>query len=122
MAGTKSVADFMEIAAITAPKTKGEDFLVTKTLVGDDLVRIHDWMVQYAEQQGIEVEACGPDGNIRRNAHALQGDLHLLPSGGGKGQRPQTRADGLRRKCNGQADLAAALDGQRGRGLRRKIG
>jgi uncharacterized ferredoxin-like protein len=71
MAGTKSVADFMEIAAITAPKTKGEDFLVTKTLVGDDLVRIHDWMVQYAEQQGIP-------GFARDAKNVLQSDAMVL--------------------------------------------
>lgn len=71
MAGTNFVADFMEIAAITAPKTKGENYLVIKTLVGDDLVRIHDWMVQYAEQQGIP-------GFARDAKNVLQSDAMVL--------------------------------------------
>jgi uncharacterized ferredoxin-like protein len=53
MAGIESIAEFMEIAAITAPKTRGENFVVVKTLYGEDLQRVHDWMVEYSEAQDI---------------------------------------------------------------------
>ena len=53
MAGIETVTELMEIAAITAPKTRGQDYVVVKTLEGEDLKRIHDWMVQYAEKQKI---------------------------------------------------------------------
>ena len=53
MPGVESIAEFMEIAAITAPKTRGENFVVVKTLHGEDLQRVHDWMVEYAETQDI---------------------------------------------------------------------
>jgi uncharacterized ferredoxin-like protein len=53
MSGIESVASLMEIAAITAPKTRGQDYVVVKTLTGKDLQTIHDWMVNYAEEQDI---------------------------------------------------------------------
>ena len=53
MPGVESIAEFMEIAAVTAPKTRGENFVVVKTVKGEDLQRIHDWMIQYAEAQDI---------------------------------------------------------------------
>jgi uncharacterized ferredoxin-like protein len=59
----------MEIAAITAPKTKGENFIVVKTLKGSDLQRIHDWMVSYAEEQNIPGFA--RDGKNVLNSEAL---------------------------------------------------
>jgi uncharacterized ferredoxin-like protein len=69
MAGVESIAEFMEIAAITAPKTKGEDFVVVKTLRGDDLQRIHDWMVQYAQDQ--KIPGFARDGKNVLNSEAL---------------------------------------------------
>jgi uncharacterized ferredoxin-like protein len=53
MSGIETVAEMMEIAAVTAPKTRGQDYVVVKTLVGEDLKRLHDWMVQYAQTQDI---------------------------------------------------------------------
>ena len=49
-----TTAEFMEVAAITAPKTKGEDFVVTKTLEGEDLIKLGEGMLTHAEQSGIE--------------------------------------------------------------------
>lgn len=53
MQGIEYVAELMEIAAITAPKTRGENFVIVKTVAGEDLIRLHDWMHEYAEAQGI---------------------------------------------------------------------
>jgi uncharacterized ferredoxin-like protein len=53
MQAMDNIAEFMEIAATTSPKTKGENFVVVKTLKGEDLQTVHDWMIAYAEQQGI---------------------------------------------------------------------
>lgn len=53
MPAIESIAEFMEIAAITAPKTRGENYVVVKTLSGSDLRRMHDWMTEYAEKQKI---------------------------------------------------------------------
>jgi uncharacterized ferredoxin-like protein len=69
MSAVDSIAEFMEIAAITAPKTKGDDFVVVKTLRGEDLKHIHDWMVRYAEKQGIPGFA--RDGENVLNSEAL---------------------------------------------------
>ena len=35
MSGAHMVAEFMEIAAVTAPKTRGQDFVVVSTLTGE---------------------------------------------------------------------------------------
>jgi uncharacterized ferredoxin-like protein len=40
----------MEIAARTAPKSGGKDFIVVKVLAGDDLKRLADEMVKYGEK------------------------------------------------------------------------
>jgi uncharacterized ferredoxin-like protein len=44
----------MEVAAITAPKTKGENFVVTKTLQGEELKKLGEGMLTHAEETGIE--------------------------------------------------------------------
>lgn len=53
MGAIETFAEMMKIAAITAPKTRGQNYVVVKTLVGEDLTRLHDWMVQYAQAQDI---------------------------------------------------------------------
>lgn len=69
MSAIETIAEMMEIAAITAPKTKGENFVVVRTLRGDDLKRIHDWMVQYAEKQ--KIPGFSRDGKNVLNSEAL---------------------------------------------------
>ncbi|MCJ7825334.1 MAG: DUF2148 domain-containing protein [Anaerolineales bacterium] len=69
MSGIETVAEMMEIAAITAPKAQGKNFIVVKTLLGDDLKRIHDWMVQYAEVQ--KIPGFARDGKNVLNSGAL---------------------------------------------------
>jgi uncharacterized ferredoxin-like protein len=73
MAGVENIAELMEVAAITAPKTRGENYVVVKTLKGDDLVRVHDWMVQYAQERDIPGFARDGKNVLRSEALVLIG-------------------------------------------------
>jgi len=53
MAAMNTVADLMEIAAITAPKTRGQNFVVVKTIEGSELTRLGEAMQAHAERVGI---------------------------------------------------------------------
>jgi uncharacterized ferredoxin-like protein len=46
------VAKMMELAARTAPKTAGADFVLVKILFGDDLKRLADRMVDFGREKG----------------------------------------------------------------------
>jgi uncharacterized ferredoxin-like protein len=46
------VADLMAVAARTAPKTKGEDFVVMKIVEGEDLRRLGEGMFAFGERTG----------------------------------------------------------------------
>jgi uncharacterized ferredoxin-like protein len=50
MASLQSVIDLMTIAARTAPKAAGKDFVVVKVIEGDDLKKLGDEMARYGEQ------------------------------------------------------------------------
>src|SRR5512136_1400030 len=50
MSSMQTVADLMSIAARTAPKAAGQDFVVVKVIEGDDLVRLGDEMVKYGQK------------------------------------------------------------------------
>jgi uncharacterized ferredoxin-like protein len=50
MSCLQPVIDLMEIAARTAPKSGGKDFVVTKVIEGDDLKRLADEMIKYGEK------------------------------------------------------------------------
>ncbi|MBM3130603.1 MAG: hypothetical protein FJ009_18485 [Chloroflexi bacterium] len=50
MSSLQPVLDLMEIAARTAPKSGGKDFVVIKVLEGDDLKRLADEMIKYGEK------------------------------------------------------------------------
>jgi uncharacterized ferredoxin-like protein len=52
MSAMQTVAELMEIAARTAPKTKGEDFIVVEILTGDTLRRLGKGMVAYGARTG----------------------------------------------------------------------
>ncbi|MGB2895749.1 MAG: DUF2148 domain-containing protein [Anaerolineales bacterium] len=54
MKALQTIAELMEIAAITAPKTKGQDFVVVKTIEGEDLHRLGKGMKDYAQRIGID--------------------------------------------------------------------
>jgi uncharacterized ferredoxin-like protein len=51
-AGVEAVAQMMAIAAITAPKTKGENFVQTKILQGDAVKQLSEGMVAFGEKVG----------------------------------------------------------------------
>ena len=48
----KDVANLMGIAARTAPKSAGKDFVVVKTIYGEDVVRLAKEMVHYGKELG----------------------------------------------------------------------
>jgi uncharacterized ferredoxin-like protein len=50
MQGIEIVAQMMEIAAITAPKTKGENFVQVKSLFGEEVRRLGEKMIAYGEE------------------------------------------------------------------------
>mgnify|MGYP000333182238 FL=1 len=48
----RHVADLMLLAARTAPKAKGQDFVVLKVLEGDELKKLAEAMVKFGEERG----------------------------------------------------------------------
>lgn len=50
MQSVEIVAQMMEIAAITAPKTKGENYVQVKILVGDEARALGEKMIAYGEE------------------------------------------------------------------------
>jgi uncharacterized ferredoxin-like protein len=46
----RTVAELMAISARTAPKSAGQDFVVTKIVEGDDLQRLAEKMVEFGER------------------------------------------------------------------------
>lgn len=48
----RTVAELMAISARTAPKSAGQDFVVTKIIEGDDLERLAEKMVEFGERTG----------------------------------------------------------------------
>jgi uncharacterized ferredoxin-like protein len=51
-AGVETIAQMMAIAATTAPKTKGENFVRTKILQGDAVKQLSDGMIAFGEKVG----------------------------------------------------------------------
>ena len=52
MSWTQTVTELMEIAARTAPKSAGQDFVVIKVIEGEDLKRLGDEMCKYGQKTG----------------------------------------------------------------------
>lgn len=50
MFSLQTVTDLMAIAARTAPKSAGQDFVVVRVIEGDDLRRLADEMVKFGEK------------------------------------------------------------------------
>jgi len=48
----RTVAELMAISARTAPKSAGQDFVVTRIVEGDDLQRLAEKMVEFGERTG----------------------------------------------------------------------
>ncbi len=52
MSWTQTVTELMAIAARTAPKGAGQDFVVVKVIEGEDLKRLGDEMCKYGQKTG----------------------------------------------------------------------
>ncbi len=52
MSALKMVAELMEVAARTAPKARGQDYITTRILEGDDLVTLAETMARIGEETG----------------------------------------------------------------------
>lgn len=52
MSELRIVTDLMAVAARTAPKTKGEDFVVTKIIEGEELKRLGEAMIDFGVRTG----------------------------------------------------------------------
>ena len=50
MSSLQTVTDLMSIAARTAPKSAGQDFVVVQVIEGDDCKRLADEMVKFGEK------------------------------------------------------------------------
>ena len=56
------VARMMELAARTAPKTKGEDFVLTKTISGEEIPRLAEAMLVFGKGGRLPANAVkGPE-------------------------------------------------------------
>jgi uncharacterized ferredoxin-like protein len=63
------VAELMAVAARTAPKAMGQDFLVTKIVEGEECVKLGDEIIAYGERAGKK--NFDRDGNNVRNSAAV---------------------------------------------------
>ncbi len=52
MPALRVVAELMEIAAVTAPKAAGRDFIVVQTVEGEELRRLGQGMIDYGRRTG----------------------------------------------------------------------
>ncbi|GAW92869.1 ferredoxin domain-containing protein [Calderihabitans maritimus] len=50
--GMRTIAELMAVAARTAPKAAGKDFIGLKILEGEDLAKLADEMVKYGKETG----------------------------------------------------------------------
>jgi len=50
--GLRTIADLMCIAARTAPKSAGKDFVVTRIIEGEDCQKLGEAMIHYGERTG----------------------------------------------------------------------
>lgn len=65
----KTIAGMMAIAARTAPKAKGEDFINIKIINDDDVTRLADEMIKYGEENNNP--GFKRDGNNVRNSDSV---------------------------------------------------
>jgi uncharacterized ferredoxin-like protein len=52
MSNLRAVADLMDIAARTAPKSAGQDFVVTRIIEGDEVKALAQKMVEFGQRTG----------------------------------------------------------------------
>ena len=75
MNALKTVAELMEIAARTAPKTHGDDYVVTKTIEGSDVRALGEAMIVHGEKQG---ETDPRHGYLRDGRNTRDSDIVVL--------------------------------------------
>ncbi|UCB45865.1 MAG: hypothetical protein JSV25_00120 [Spirochaetota bacterium] len=69
MEGLKTVAELMAIAARTAPKSRGEDFIEIKIIEGEDVKKLAEGMMKFSEQS--KKSTIGRDGNNVKNSENI---------------------------------------------------
>ena len=52
MEAIRTIAELMEVSAITAPKAVGKNYVVTKTIVGEELMGLAEDMRRFGEETG----------------------------------------------------------------------
>jgi uncharacterized ferredoxin-like protein len=80
MQGLKTVAELMAIAARTAPKSRGEDFIEIKIIEGEDIKKLAEAMMKFSEKS--KKPTIGRDGNNVKASEiivliGLKDDKHL---------------------------------------------
>jgi uncharacterized ferredoxin-like protein len=65
----KDVANLMGVAARTAPKSAGKDFIVVKAIYGEEVIKLAKKMVSYGEETGKK--NFDRDGNNVKNSLAV---------------------------------------------------
>lgn len=65
----KTVADLMALSAITAPKTRGQDILEIKVLMGEDKDKVANEMLKIAKER--DIPGFTRDGNNVKDSDAL---------------------------------------------------
>ena len=66
----KDIANLMGVAARTAPKSAGEDFVVVKAIYGEGIDRLADEMIHYGEEMGKK--------NFDRDGNNVKDSLAVL--------------------------------------------
>jgi uncharacterized ferredoxin-like protein len=69
MEGIETVAELMAISARTAPKAKGEDYIVTKILSKEEIQHLGDEMIRFGEE--INSKGYIRDGKNVKDSQAL---------------------------------------------------
>ena len=75
MNALKTVAELMEVAARTAPKTQGWDYVVTKTIEADEVRKLGEAMIAHAERLG---ETDPHHGYLRDGRNTRDSDIVVL--------------------------------------------
>lgn len=76
-----TVAGLMALAARTAPKAKGKDYLEIRILKGEEIQQLADGMVAYAKQSNKKPFARDGE-NVRRSEAVLLLSLHASQHAG----------------------------------------
>lgn len=65
----KTVCELMELAARTAPKARGKDFIETRVIAGEEMAALGEAMIKYGQESGKK--SFERDGNNVRSSSAV---------------------------------------------------